>query len=181
MEMEEQNKRLAAENKELETLVTDALQESRKLQESREGLRSAADNQQIELQKCREELEVFKRQLNEERDNYERVLPRLKELEMGNDAVEELREQAALVPLLREKMEESDRLINTGENQILGLQKEISRLKEVIEVRIEPNFLLQFFFALCLEDTSKHFEILRFKNKNKMTNFWLIKKARHFY
>lgn len=140
LELEEQSKRLAAENKELETLVTDALQESRKLQESREVLRAAADNQQLELQKCREELELVNRQFHEERENYEKVLPRLKELETGNNAVEELKEQAALVPQLRQKMEESERLIATGENQIIALQKEIARLKEVVEVRKVNTF-----------------------------------------
>lgn len=133
-QLEEQCRRLTSENKELEALVKDTFQESRKLEESRELLRAACDKQQVELQTSREQLEAAKRQLEVAVEEHAKFLPRLQELEAGRSSVEEWQLQAAMVPELQKQLADSKSAVETSEGQVATLQKEVTRLKEVVEV-----------------------------------------------
>lgn len=131
--MEETCKRLTNENKELELIVKDSLQENRKLQESKEALRITTDRQQQELQEGRKQIEALKNELEEYSKKSDGLINKIKELEAASEEVEELKAQSGLVPSLREELASMKNDLLNLEKELQNSQRDVVRFKETIE------------------------------------------------
>lgn len=134
-QLEETCKRLTNENKELELIVKDSLQENRKLQEAKEALRMTIDRQQQELQDGRALIEVLKNELDEHVKKAEALTNRITDLESSNNEVEIWKTRSGLVPSLKEELASMKNDLLNLEKELHISQRDVNRFKETIEVR----------------------------------------------
>ncbi|KAL0276065.1 UNVERIFIED_CONTAM: hypothetical protein PYX00_003727 [Menopon gallinae] len=132
-QLQETCERLTSENKELELIVKDCLQENRKLQESKEGLRMTTDRQQQELQDGRMQIEELKNEIDEHVKRGEEMTNRIKELEASNNDIEEWKLQSGLVPSLRQELSSMKSDLLNLEKELQNSQKDVVKYKETIE------------------------------------------------
>lgn len=136
-QLEETCKRLTSENKELELIIKDSLQENRKLQEAKEALRMTTDRQQEELQDGRRQVEILKNDIDEKTKKIDALMSQITDLETSNNEVELWKTQSGLVPSLREELSSMKSDLLNLEKELQISQRDVNRFKETIEVSFQ--------------------------------------------
>ncbi|KAJ4427776.1 hypothetical protein ANN_25429 [Periplaneta americana] len=146
-QLQENCQRLNQQNSELEQLFKDALTENRKLQDALDALKLNSDKQHQELQASRisriEELDKVVESMAKEKQRLqclvESIQRRADELERTNDVANQQTEnwktEAKQIPELRTQCSTNQAKIESLEKENQGLQRELSKLRESIEVK----------------------------------------------
>ncbi|XP_069702624.1 girdin [Periplaneta americana] len=145
-QLQENCQRLNQQNSELEQLFKDALTENRKLQDALDALKLNSDKQHQELQCDRsriEELDKVVESMAKEKQRLqclvESIQRRADELERTNDVANQQTEnwktEAKQIPELRTQCSTNQAKIESLEKENQGLQRELSKLRESIEVK----------------------------------------------
>lgn len=118
----------------MELIVKDSLQENRKLQEAKEGLRQTIDRQQQELQDGRKQIVLLKNEIDEYVKKVEVLTNKITDLEGSSTEIELWKTQSVLVPCLQEELASMKNDLLNLEKELQISQRDVNRFKETIEV-----------------------------------------------
>lgn len=144
-QLQENCDRLSRQNNELENLFKNAIQENRKLQDSLDNQKGISDRQNTELQNERtriSELENNIESLTREKHRVQTLCDTIKKrADDAEKSVLQISEQLSSLQVQADKGKEYEKLgnemqdkVNTLEKENLTMQKEVNKLKELVEV-----------------------------------------------
>lgn len=144
-QLQENIERLTNQNEEMENLFRNALQENRKLQDSLDTGKILSDRQSQELQNERTKIGELEKNidgLTKEKQRVQSFCDTIrkraddaeKTLSQVNERLSTLQVEADRAKSLEKQCEELESKLLGLEKENVGMQKEISRLKEIIEV-----------------------------------------------
>lgn len=152
-QLQENVERMTTQNSELENLFRNALQENRKLQDSLDTGKILSDRQTQELQNEKtkiNELEKNVEAVTKEKQRLQSFCDTIrkraddaeKSLSQVNERVAVLQVEADRVKNVEKECEELTGKLSVVEKEHNGMQKEVTRLKEVIEVSHYISWLI---------------------------------------
>lgn len=155
-QLKESCDRLSQQNTELENLFKDALQENWKLQSSLDSAKAASDRQNQDLQNEKNKIENLEKNIEiitKEKQTIQSFCENIKNrADTAEKSISQLSQQIEALQVEAGRCKDFEKSnfamqekISSFEKEKTSMQKEITKLREIIEVRLSFNLFKPFF------------------------------------